>query len=653
VLFAFRFIVVAFIAFLLLSPLVKTSKRTVEKPIIIIAQDQSQSVLFNNDSVYYKSQYPEKLNKFISNLKSKYDVKTYSFGANTVDGIDYKFSEKATDFSDLFEQLKTKYVYRNVGALVIASDGLYNSGRNPLYASDFINYPVYTLALGDTTIYKDVYISKVNYNRVAYLGNKFPMEILVKADKCKGQSSKLTVTSGSKQVFTKVLDFTESTFTQTVTLQLDADKSGMMAYRIQLTPVDKENTLANNYREIYVKVIDSRQKVLILANSPNPDIAALKLAMENNSGYDVDSYLIDDFTKSIMDYNLIILHQLPGLGKSSKKITDAIAKSGLPVLYILGSQTDFNAFNSLKTGLNLVVSPKASQNEALPITNNEFSLFTVSDGLEDFTMDLPPLWSPFGTYKTSTSAEILYYQKIGSVGTKQPLIMFAQQRISKTGIVAGEGIWKWKLADYQKNSSHELFNELVGKMAQYLSLKQDSGLFRVICENSFNENESVTFDAELYNESFELINDPEVNLVITNSEKNAYPFVFSRTEKAYRLDAGKFPPGRYTYEARTKLGNKSHYKSGSFVVTALNLEKISSTADHKLLNSISQKHDGKLFYPGQLDELEKTLTAREDIKSVSHIEKRYNEMVNLFWLLVIIIALLSTEWFIRKWSGNY
>lgn len=50
-----RFVAVTFIAFFLLSPLLKNISRTVEKPIIIFAQDNSESLVFGKDSSYYKN----------------------------------------------------------------------------------------------------------------------------------------------------------------------------------------------------------------------------------------------------------------------------------------------------------------------------------------------------------------------------------------------------------------------------------------------------------------------------------------------------------------------------------------------------------------------------------------------------------------------
>ena len=648
-----RFVAVTIIAFLLLSPLVKSVTRHVEKPVIVIAQDNSESVLINKDSAFYKKQYVENLNKFIKELGSKYEVKTYAFGDKVSEKTNFDFKDKLTNISAFFDEFKTRYSNRNVGALILASDGIYNKGKNPVYATDFASFPIYTIALGDTTIYKDLLISKVRYNKNAFLGNKFPVEIIVTANKCKGNTSKLAVTKGNETVFTKSIDFANNSNTQTVFLEIEAKKAGIQRYHISIEAVAGEVTTANNSQDIFIEVLDQKQKILILANSPDPDIAAIKESLEKNDNYEVTTALADEFAKSVTAYNLVILHQLPSTSNNISKIFESIKSAGTPVIFILGAQSNYTTFNGFKTGLNIITNSKSSMNEAMPVINNEFPLFTISDELKRISIDLPPLYAPFGTYKTSNSANVLFYQKIGAVATKQPLIMFDQFDRTKICVIAGTGIWKWKLTDYLQHQNHDIFNLLVSKFAQYVIVTEDKGFFRVNGNNNFYENEDVEFNAEVYNESYELINTHDVNFTIFNKENKKYPFVFSKTSNAYHLNAGAFPVGEYHYEANVKVGGKSYSKTRAFNVIGLNIESLSTTADHKTLFNIEHKHNGKLFYANQFDELLKAIEARDDIKSVSYSQTRFNEVVNLFWVFIIILLLLSSEWFIRKWSGNY
>jgi len=67
----------------------------------------------------------------------------------------------------------------------------------------------------------------------------------------------------------------------------------------------------------------------------------------------------------------------------------------------------------------------------------------------------------------------------------------------KKGVLAAEGIWKWRLFDFLQNKNHDIFEEVLGKTIQYLTLKEDKRRFRIsLDKNIFNENEPIILDAE-------------------------------------------------------------------------------------------------------------------------------------------------------------
>jgi hypothetical protein len=650
--FAMRTLSIALITFLLLSPLVKTTSRTIEKPIVIVAQDNSQSIVFNKDSATISKDYIAEMQKLTDELKDDYDLKTFSFGDKVVEGMPFSFNDKQTDMSALLDEIKARYTNRNIGAVIIASDGLYNQGSNPVYASEQQKYPIYTIALGDTNVQKDLIISRVNYNRICYLGNQFPMEIVAVANKCNGEKATLTFKKGNETVFSKEINITSPQYLETIQVQLDAKQPGIQHYRISLSQLNNEISYVNNYQDVFIEVMDGRQKILILAGAPHPDVSALKQSIESNMIYQVDDFVVDDFRDALDKYNLVILHQIPTKGKNQTDLLLNLAKLKIPVLYILGASTDINALNAQKTGL-VIRQSGDKTDEASPIVANDFTLFTISQEFKTLAKDLPALMVPFGDYNSGNSLNALLYQQIGSVPTNKPLLMFNTASDPKTGLIAGEGIWRWRLTNYLHSGNHNAFNEMADKIIQYLSVKEDRGRFRVNNKSSFRENESIEFDAEVYNDSYELINEPEVKLSITNEENKNFSFTFSRTEHAYHLNAGLFPVGDYRFNANLKLGDKAFQKSGAFTVTPVNVESINLVADHQLLYSLASQHGGKMIYPGQLEQLKTLLKQRDDIKSVSYSKKSYNDLVNLFWVFLLITGLLSAEWFIRKIYGAY
>ncbi|HLC83293.1 MAG TPA: hypothetical protein VJI69_05650, partial [Bacteroidia bacterium] len=434
---AFRFLVVTLLCFLLLSPLLKTVNRSVEKPVIIIAQDNSESLVVSKDSTFYKKEYKASLQKLIDVLGEKYDVRTYSFAdkikeLGSIDSLD--FSEKQTDISALFEEIETRYSNRNLGAVILASDGLYNKGSNPVFTSDKIKIPVYTIALGDTTIKKDVILTKVEHNRLAYLGNEFPIEVVVNAKQLKGKTSTLTITKGGTTFFSQAINFNSDAFTVTIPVLLQAKEVGLQHYKVRLSTVTDEMSVANNARDIFIDVLDARQKIVILSDAPHPDLAAIKLSIESNQNYEVESYTIDNFDKPLKKYNLVILHSLPSARNAGSKILTELNASDVPVW-------SFSGANIILRN-DLSVASKANKtNEVEPVLEENFPLFTISEELRKAIKDFPAVACPFGTYQNDNNSNALFYQRIGIVDTKTPLMIFNSTGEVKTAVFTGEGIW--------------------------------------------------------------------------------------------------------------------------------------------------------------------------------------------------------------------
>jgi hypothetical protein len=205
-----------------------------------------------------------------------------------------------------------------------------------------------------------------------------------------------------------------------------------------------------------------------------------------------------------------------------------------------------------------------------------------------------------------------------------------------------------------QNNTHDHFDEFMSKLTQFLSVKEDKRRFRVILpKNIFSESEQVTFDAEFYNESYELVNDPDVKVIITDEKGREFSFQFNKAGRAYRLDAGRFAVGSYSFHAETGFDGKVYTFDGQFSVSPLQLEALQTTADHRLLFNLSQQTGGEFFNEDQLDQLTAKLLGAENIKPILRESEQTRAFINLRWIFFILLALLGLEWFVRKWQGAY
>ena len=544
----FRFISVCILALLLLEPLIEIENQIIEKPFLVIAHDNSESLLVNKDSAYISSDYLIALFSFKEKLEEKYEVKSFTFGEEVKSGLEIDFTDKQTGVSEFIEELYTRYYGRNLGAVILASDGIINQGANPLYEIKKIKHtPFFTVALGDTLVRKDLILNNIVHNRLAYKGNDFPIEIIVKGSQFEGSKAKVSITKDGVELFSEKVFFETSSDVITLSLLLEAKSSGKQRYVVNVEELAGELTYVNNKREFYIDILDNKQEILILAKTPHPDIAAMQSALEKNINYEVSSVVVDDFEGEAKNYNLVIFHQLPTGNKKQNTVVDRVIKTGVPSLFVLGSGTDYNQFNNYNLGLKLI--GVNGVNNVTASINPVFSQFTVTESLKQAIPKFPPFKTPFvGSYGIANSATVLLYQKIGVTVTDYPLLVFNEKNDTKYGFIIGEGIWRWKLNDYSNNKSHDNFNDLVSKMVQYLALKEDKSKFRVYCENTFLENQFVVFESELYNDSYELINEEDVVIEMTNQDGEVYPAKsFSRSGNAYRLDAGIFEVGEYSY----------------------------------------------------------------------------------------------------------
>ena len=654
-----RFLAVFIISFMLLAPFIRSIFRDREKPVIILAVDNSQSIVLNSDSSFYRDKFLEDLNRVAKQLGQIAEVRPYLFGEHLTALTSLEelstsagFHDRLTNLSGLFPGLNTLYYNRNVGALIIASDGIYNTGSNPVYQAKNWPYPIYTIAMGDTNVRMDLIITRVNYNRMVYLNNQFPVEMVIHADAMQGMQSRLSIYHEGKRLYSQEFFIDRNDFTTTFAATLDAAKSGLQKYVIVADPVEGELSFVNNRKEIFIEVLDARNRVLILSAAPHPDISALKQAIGSNLNYEVEDFILTDFNGPPEAYNLVIMHQLPSVDEPAESMLRLMEEKGIPVLFILGGRSDLVRFNKWTSGLNLVARQTGLE-EVLPVFDRSFSAFSISDETRTWLSDLPPLLAPPGEYQVANNVRTMLFQRIGMVETSRPLIMFADNPDGRKGVIAGEGLWKWRLFNYAKSKDHRNFNEIVNKMIQFLSLREQKKNFRVYHTANFTENKTALFEAEVYNNSYELITDPEVEMIIRNEDDVQFPFTFNRSGNAYLLDAGKFPPGNYVYEARTESDGKKMVSLGQFSISAIDLEALNTIADHPLLYQLANDNGGKMYYPDELALLADDLIRRDDIRTVTYSRTRYDDLLNKEWVLILMIVLLALEWFLRKWAGSY
>jgi hypothetical protein len=343
---------------------------------------------------------------------------------------------------------------------------------------------------------------------------------------------------------------------------------------------------------------------------------------------------------------------LPGNSNTAVELIRKLQQEKLPLWYILGAQSNIAAFNQIQKTLNFSRTSNSLQ-EIFPYYDAGFTSFNLDANALKQLNEYDPLLAPFTNLGINGNYSAVLNQRIGKINTQTPLLFFVDDNGKKIGFLIGEGIWKWKLEEAKNEQLLPLVNELISKTVQYLSVKDDKRKFKVYSsKNTYEENENIVLNATLYNDAYEAVNTPDVKVQLKNAEGKLFNYTFSKFGVAYRLDAGTLPQGNYTYVASTALGEKKYTASGAFYVNALIAEYQQTTANHQLLYTMAQQTNGKMYAPANLlnivDELEKS----GQVKTISYEDRKYEELINLKWIFVFILLLLSIEWFLRKRNGE-
>ncbi len=653
---ALRSLATGILLYLVLAPLFKTIFTEIKKPLVVIAQDNSQSIAHNFSK--------EKQTKYIadkSNLESElskiFEVSTIQFGEKVTEGNQPDFTDRATNISMALDYIQNQTAGQNLGAIVLASDGNYNQGANPLYSNPNLQVPVYAIALGDSTPKRDLSIQRTLHNSIVYLGDRFEVQVDIKALDCQNEKANLQIFKheNDKETLLKseTFNINSSDWYYTHKFILDANKAGTIRYTIKVNVLSNEYSSDNNIKDFFIEVLDARQKILIWYAAPHPDIAALKKICEKNKNYVVEIKSFDGSSPEWNDYSLVLFHQLPSKTQDITIALRELNKTQKARMFILGALSDIPRFNAAQRLVKINGDSK-NMNEVTADIRESFGLFTPDPNWKSFFRSFPPISAPFGEYQVSPAAQTLITQKIGNILTNYPLLTIGEESGSRTAILTAEGIWKWRYFNFLEQKNFDQLDDLALKVIQYIGIKEDKRKFRVNSQQKvFFENQPVSFDAQFFNDSYEMINTDDVFITILSADKKEYQFTFNKSNNAYSLNAGLFAPGTYTYSAyiNTKAGRQE--VKGQFIVQRIQLETYQNTADHNLLRLLSNQHGGKVVRPDQINTLADLIKQNNAIKPIQYSSQRTYPIINFRWLFALLAGLLFLEWFLRRYFGGY
>ncbi len=647
-LFGLRTLLVTIIALLLLGPVIKLTKNLFEKPAFVFLIDDSESIREVTDSLQRQ--------KLLTDIERKaQELKDQDYDV-TIRGLaeqqNPSFRNGTSDLSGAIRSVASDYEGKNLAGIVLVSDGIYNSGSSPVYLP--LRVPVYTIGLGDTTERVDLSLKNIAFNKIAYQGNKFPIraEVLVKG--LPNQNVTVSLFHSNKLITKQTLNSGNKSLLQ-FDFQAEAIEKGIQRLDLVIDSHSSETNVRNNRSGIFIEVVEGKKKILVVAPAPHPDIKALRSVIEANSNYEFHLHIPaikeDPAFLQPGDVDLAIFQQVLDESGKTTALYTKFNQSPTAVMTMLSSKTSLRQLAA--NGIPLTFETNGQTDEVMPVINDQFRDFAFSENVNTVLSKYPPVSVPFGKFSYPGTSQVLLWQRIGNVTTTRPLLISWDDATKKRAVLLGEGIWKWRITEYDDHGSTESFDEVFGKLIQYLSTKEDKRKFRSFpIQNEFTDAESVVFESQVFNDLFQPIYGNKINLELRDEKGKITPFSYVTGSGNQRYRVGVLKEGVYKYKASTELNGKTEEVRGEFLVSQQNIESQNLTADFGLLRKLASETGGRFYPAGQLDQLNAGIE-KSEVKSVIHSEDSYNSIINLKIVFFLLLILISAEWFTRKYMGAY
>ena len=632
-----RFIAVFGLLVLLINPILsRKTFDTIKTPLPIVV-DNSSSIADLKASETALSLYKTLTSN--SALREKFDIQSYRFDADFQASDAFDFKGKQTNVEEVAKNINS--INKNATfPTVVITDGNQTTGNDYVYRFQ-ANNKVYPLVVGDTTTFMDLKVSQLNVNKYAFHKNKFPVEVFLNYSGTKPITASFKIAQGNSILNTQSVSFSATKKSAVISVLLPADRVGLQIFKASVTSNQTEKNSYNNTKNFAVEVIDQKTNVAIVSAMNHPDIGALKRAIETNAQRKVTIVKPNEI-KSLADYNVLILYQPTA---DFKSVFENNKISGVNTFIITGTNTDYGFLNQQQA--QFVFKMSGQKEDYTADFNSQFNLFALDNlGFET----LPPLQNAFGTITANANVSVLLSSKIRNIATDAPLLAFTENQGKRTAFLFGENSWKWRLQSHVDTKSYEKYDLFVDKTIQFLASTDTKKSLVVNHESFYNSGDAIVITAQFFNKNYEFDEKARLTLSVTNKKtKLNKKYDFLKTNNSFKVNLDGLSAGQYTFSVK-ELNTNTVY-NGYFEILDFDIEKQFVNPDFKKLQQVASQTQGQVYLPNQISTLIEKLIADDHYKAVEKAIVKKTPLVDWIWLLILIVAALTAEWFIRKYHG--
>jgi uncharacterized membrane protein len=631
---------------------------------------------------------------FLARLQERFKTDLYGFSGELTrlkQGSELHGEGATSDLGGAIQEAVRRSTGIPLSAIVLVSDGSANVTRDlsaELRDLRARNLPVYTIGVGSTDRFRDAELVRVNAPRRVLVGSSALVETLLRLDGYGASKVLVAVSEDGRALKTEEFSL-RGEEAQAVNIEIVPTVAGWHRYTFEVTALDGELTLDNNRQEALVEVVEGPLKVLYMEGEPRWEHGKLRHALSRNEknvtlvsilrsgenkfyrqGVTGEGELVSGFPQTeeeLFAYHGLMLGSVEAAFFSADQLRNIeafVARRGGGLL-ALGGRNSFDGGKYAGTPIAALL-PLALNGSAGTAADASAPLFkpvltvrgqshAVTRLSEDRALsqkiwnELPTISVPQGLAGVKPGATVLLEARKTSGGPAVPLL--AQQRYGRgqTLALTASDTWRWQMKMDAKSNAHETFWR---QMLRYL-VSSAPDQWSVAAERDvYDVHDAVRIVADIRDKKYNPVTDARAVARITKPSGATVevPLRFTARDDA-NLYVGELrtdEPGRHRVELNatgSALGQVT--AQSDFLVAELNREFHDTAQNADLLKRISAETGGKYYTLDQVQSLIGDLTYRKTDNSERVTKDLWDMPINF----ILLVGLLSGEWFLRKREG--
>jgi hypothetical protein len=658
---------------ILFEPVLNLHRTETLEPRVAVLVDNSRSMTVSDGAVERAAIVRNIVGSSeLSSLASRGSVAPYLFAGRPMplqklapDSLTFTGGE--TNISDALLRAQEDGRDHNLRAVLLVTDGVFTAGKNPLYAAEALGVPVHVVAVGDSSEKKDLLISRVLVNSLAYVESSVPVDVSIRSAGFGENTVQVSLFDGANLIEKQSVVLRAGSAEYPVQMHYVPKTEGVKKLSVRVTELPGELTVKNNRRDVFVKVLKSKMNIAIVAGAPSPDLSFVEHVFALDKNVTVTSfvqkqgaswYAAAPSQKAFFDADCIVLIGYPIAQSGSdvlQMVRNAVEKDSKPLLMVFSREIDLGKLKSVLDPwlpFEVVQARKEETQVFFELSKDAASNPLVTTGIPaDAWAKLPPLFRTESSYKSRVGAQTLATMKINNIVFNEPVLLTRSLNRSKVVVFTAYGLWRWQLATEAVGG--KLPDALFSNSIRWLTTREDEKRVRIRpVKEFFDSGEPVEFTGQVYNESYEPVDNAAVSVLVKGPKGDVELLLTQQGSGRYAGLLDLPGEGDYTFAGKAmRDGTELGKDDGRFSIGDLNVEFQETRMNNALLRQIAARSGGRFFRASETAGLADAIASVPGFTAVERDIKSDINLWNLVWLLALAVLLFAIEWYLRKQSG--